>query len=128
MSGAHILKSVGNSTPPCGTPFLNWCCVDVLLLNVVYAFLPLMQSAMYLTIVCGMFVWCSICVSVRILTVSNALLMSSATVIVRSGGLPWLNPVAMGVVYVVKGCACRVVAFEAMLCGDVWGVVCDVWE
>ena len=41
------------------------------------------------------------------LTVSNALLMSSATVIVRSGGLFWLNPVAMvlfmlcGVIYVV---------------------------
>ena len=29
------------------------------------------------------------------LTVSNALLMSSATVIVRSGGLCWLKPVAM---------------------------------
>ena len=29
------------------------------------------------------------------LTVSNALLMSSATVIVRSGGLCWLNPVVM---------------------------------
>ena len=27
-------------------------------------------------------------------TVSNALLMSSATVIVRSGGLFWLKPVA----------------------------------
>ena len=30
------------------------------------------------------------------LTVSNALLMSSATVIVRSDGLFWLKPVAMG--------------------------------
>ena len=29
------------------------------------------------------------------LTVSNTLLMSSATVIVRSGGLFWLEPVAM---------------------------------
>ena len=29
------------------------------------------------------------------LTVSNALLMSSATVIVRSGGLFWLKPVSM---------------------------------
>ena len=29
------------------------------------------------------------------LTVSNALLMSSATVIVCSGGLFWLKPVAM---------------------------------
>ena len=28
-------------------------------------------------------------------TVSNALLMSSATVIVRSGGLFWLKPVAI---------------------------------
>ena len=29
------------------------------------------------------------------LTVSNGLLMSSATVIVRTGGLFWLNPAAM---------------------------------
>ena len=29
------------------------------------------------------------------LTVSNALLLSSATVIVRSGGLFWLKPVAI---------------------------------
>ena len=42
-------------------------------------------------------------------TVSNALLMSSATMIVRSGGLFWLKHVA----------------FEAMWCGD---VVCDVRE
>ena len=54
----YMLKSVGDSTPPCGTPFLNWRCVDVLFLNVVYA-------------------------------------LSSATVIVRSGGLFWLKPVAM---------------------------------
>ena len=33
--------------------------------------------------------------SVCMLTVSNALLMSSATVIVRSGGLFWLNLVVM---------------------------------
>ena len=33
-----------------------------------------------------------------------------------------------GVVYVVLCCTCRVVAFEAMLCGDMWDVVCDVWE
>ena len=42
---------------------------------------------MYLLIVCGMFVWYSLCVSVCMLTMSNALLMSSATVIVRSGGI-----------------------------------------
>ena len=42
-----------------------------------------------------MFVCCSLCVSVCMLTVSNALLMSTATVIVRYGGLFWLMPVAM---------------------------------
>ena len=35
----------------------------------------------------GMFVWCSLCVSVGMLNVSNALLMSIVTAIVRSGGL-----------------------------------------
>ena len=34
-------------------------------------------------------------------TVSNALIMSSATVIVRSGGLFWLKTCCDGVVYVV---------------------------
>ena len=33
-----------------------------------------------------------------------------------------------GVTYVVYRCACRVVALEAMLRGDVWHVACDVWE
>ena len=26
----YMLKSVGGSTPPCGTPYLNWRCVYVL--------------------------------------------------------------------------------------------------
>ena len=38
----YMLKSVGDSTLPCGTPFFNWLCVDVLFLNVVYALRPLM--------------------------------------------------------------------------------------
>ena len=50
---------------------------------------------MYLIMVRVMFVWCNLCVSVCMLTVSSALLMSNATVIVRSGGLFWLNHVAM---------------------------------
>ena len=37
----YMLKNVGNSTPPCGIPFLN-CRVDVLFLNGVYALRPLM--------------------------------------------------------------------------------------
>ena len=61
-----MLNNVDDRTPPCETPVLDWRCVDV---------------------VCdefGMFVWCSLCVSVCMLTVSNALLISSATAIVCS--------------------------------------------
>ena len=42
VSDVYMLKSVGDRTPLCGTPFLNWRCVDVLILNVVYALRPLM--------------------------------------------------------------------------------------
>ena len=49
--------------------------------------------------------------------------MSSATVIVHSGGLFCLKPVAM-VLYML--CS-AVLAFDAM-CEDMWDVVCDVWE
>ena len=45
---------------------------------------------MNLRMVGEMFVWCSLCASVCMLTVFIALLMSSATVIMRSGGLFWL--------------------------------------
>ena len=34
VSDVYMLKSVDDSTLPCGTPFLNWRCVDVLFLNV----------------------------------------------------------------------------------------------
>ena len=57
VSDVYMLKSVGDRTPPCGTPFLNWRCVFCLFLNVVYALRPLMLFAMYLIMVCGMFVW-----------------------------------------------------------------------
>ena len=63
--------------------------------NIVYVFRPLMKFALNLRMVCGMFVWCSLCVSVCMLTVSNILQMSSATAIVCSCGLFWINPVAM---------------------------------
>ena len=33
MSDMYILNSVCDGTPPCGTPVLNWRCVDVLFLN-----------------------------------------------------------------------------------------------
>ena len=60
-----------------------------------YALRPLMQLVMYLIMVCGMFVWCILCVSVCMLIVSNDLLISSATGIVCSGGLFWLKFVVM---------------------------------
>ena len=37
----YTLKSVGDRTPPCEIPFLNWRCVDVLFMNVVYDLHPL---------------------------------------------------------------------------------------
>ena len=79
VSDVYTMKSVGERTPPCGIPLLNWRCVEVLFLNVVYVLRPSMQPAMYLIKVCRMPVWC-------ILTVSNTSLMPSATATVRSGG------------------------------------------
>ena len=49
---------------------------------------------MYLSMVCGMFVCVSLSINVCMFTVSNALLMSSATAMVRVGGMSWLKPVA----------------------------------
>ena len=42
VSNVYILNSVGDSTQPCGASVLNWRCVDVLFLNVVYTLHPLM--------------------------------------------------------------------------------------
>ena len=57
------------------------CCVDF---------------AMNLMIVPGMFVCSSFLISLCMFIVSQALLISSATVIVRAGGASWLNPFASG--------------------------------
>ena len=78
-----MLKSMGERTPPCGTPDLNCRFVDVWFLNVMYAMRPL---------VCGMFVCVSLSINVCMFAVSNALLMSNATAMV--GGMGWLKPVA----------------------------------
>ena len=50
---------------------------------------------MNLLIVPGMFVITSFLISVCMFIVSKALLISSATVIVRAGGAIWLNPFVM---------------------------------
>ena len=55
---------------------------------------------MNLMIVPGMFVCSSFLISVCMFIVSKALLISSATVIVREGGAIWLKPFCYGVVLV----------------------------
>ena len=77
---------MGERMPPWGTPNLNWRFVDEWFLNVVYAMRPLMDFAMYLSMVCGMLVCVSLSINVCMFTVSNALLMSNATAIVRVVG------------------------------------------
>ena len=52
---------------------------------------------MNIMIVAGIFVCSSFLISVYMFIVSKALLISSATVIVRAGGAIWLN----GVVYII---------------------------
>ena len=61
------------------------CCVGFASLTIV---------AMNIMIVPGMFVCGSFLICVFMFIVSKALLISSATVIVRAGGAIWLNPFA----------------------------------
>ena len=63
-----------------------------------------MQFAMNLMIVHGMFVYSSFLISVCMLIVSKALLISSATVIVRAGGAICLNPFATVLCFVAWVC------------------------
>ena len=72
-------------------------------------------------IVPGMFVCGSFLTSVCLFIESNALLISSATVIVRAGGAIWLNPFAT-----VLFSECRVLCFVPVLLGCVWYVCCYV--
>ena len=64
---------------------ISICCVGFASLDVVCD---------ELKIVPGMFVCSSFLISVCMFIVSKALLISSATVIVRAGGAIWLNPFA----------------------------------
>ena len=58
---------------------------------------------MYLMIVPGIFVSSSFLISVCMFIVSKALVISSATVIVRAGGAIWLNPFATMLFSVCSG-------------------------
>ena len=74
-------------------------------------------------IVSGMLVCSSFLISVCMFIVSNALLISSATVIVRAGGAIWLNPFATVLfnVYSVVIVECCVLY---QCCVGVFGYVC----
>ena len=74
--------------------------------------------------VCGMFVCVSLSISVCMFTVSNALLMSHATAMVRVGGMGWLKPVATVLLML-----CSAVFVECLVlnpCCVVWYVLCYV--
>ena len=72
-------------------------------------------------IVPGMFVCSSFLISVCMFIVSKALLISSATVIVRAGGAIWLNPFATVLFSVcsavtVECCVCTRVTWVCLVC------------
>ena len=80
---------------------------------------------MNLMIVPGMFVCSSFLISVCMFIVSKALLISSATVIVRAGRVIWLNPFAT-----VLFSVCSAVAVECCVlypcCMGVFGMFADM--
>ena len=75
-------------------------------------------------IVYVMFVCSSFLISVCMFIVSKALLILSATVIVRTGGAMWLNPFATVLFSVCS--AVTVDCFVPVLHGCVWYVCCYV--
>ena len=77
-------------------------------------------------IVSGIWFCSSFLISVCMCIVSKALLISSATVIVRAGEAIWLNPFATVLFTVCSACHCRVVCFVPVLRGCVCNVCCYV--
>ena len=77
-------------------------------------------AVLNLIMVCGM-LFGVVYVRVCMLTVSNALLLSSATVIVRSGGLFWWKPVTM-----VLFMLCSAVLVDWLLLKPCWVEICGI--
>ena len=74
--------------------------------------------------VCGMFVCVSLSINVCMFTVSNDLLMSNATAMVRVGGMGWLKPVATVLLML-----CSAVFVECLvLCVVMFGMFCVMYE
>ena len=76
--------------------------------------------------VCGMFVGVSLAIDVCMFTVSNALLMSNATAMVRVGGMGWLKPVATVLLMLCCAVFVEMFGFEPVFCCDVCYVLCYV--
>ena len=74
--------------------------------------------------VCGMLVCVSLSINVCMFTVSNALLLSNATAIVRVGGMGWLKPVATVLLMLCSA----VFGLEPVVCCDVWYVLYYIWK
>ena len=76
--------------------------------------------------VCGMLVCVSLSINVCMFTVSNALLMSNATAIVRVGGMGWLKPVATVLLML-----CSAVLVECLVlnpcCVVMFGMFCVIY-
>ena len=76
--------------------------------------------------VCGMLVCVSLSINVYMFTVSNALLMSNATAIVRVGGMGLLKPVATVLLML-----CSAVLVECLVlnpcCVVMFGMVCVMY-
>ena len=87
-----MLNNFGDRTLPCGNPVLIYLSFESVPLYSVHACCPFMQFAMNLMMMLGMFVNVSLCTSLCMFTVSNALLMSKATATVHCGGLGLLKP------------------------------------
>ena len=79
-------------------------------------------------IVPGMFVCSSFLISVCMFIVSKALLISSATVIVRAGGAIWLNPFATVLFSVCSAVTVECCVLYPCCMGVFWYVCCFVKE
>ena len=93
---------------------ISICCVGFASLDVVCDVCDFM-------IVPGMFVCSSFLISVCMFIVSKALLISSATLIVRAGGAIWLNPFATGLISVCSAVTVGCCVLHPC-CMDVFGV------
>ena len=106
-----MLKSMGDRTQPFGTPDLNWRFVD----------------EWFIECVCrGMLMCVSLSINVCMFIVSNTLLMSNATAIVRVGGMGWLKPVATVLLML-----CSAVLVECLVlnpcCVVMFGMLCVIY-